>query len=328
MKISCDVIKDILPLYVEDMVSEDTKNLVREHISGCPECTDEMSRLCASAKVPEDADARSLKLVEKKMRRQKRWTAVTAIILVITILTGLGMFLFVPVWLTAEEAVEYVVQVEDGNLKFKFTDLATGWMNGSYTTHGGKSGGKTSYVWYLCDMTRYRVLTDLLFPELKEGTNQATMEGYMYLFAYDRDGNVKENAGKFNLYYLDITDGTVETVLWDAGEDVPEHQIFSTYAWAEHAWCLRSLFFVVLAVWVVLTVAAVLLRKHGGARWMKTAAVIFGSCTAALLLVTNGRFLAVDADDLNMKLCCIWCMTVLFVLSVQCIRKLHAVKLG
>ena len=38
MKISCSVIRDILPLYVENMVSEDTKEIVEEHIKDCEEC--------------------------------------------------------------------------------------------------------------------------------------------------------------------------------------------------------------------------------------------------------------------------------------------------
>ena len=32
MKISCDVIRDLLPLYVEDMLSNYIKNIVDEHI--------------------------------------------------------------------------------------------------------------------------------------------------------------------------------------------------------------------------------------------------------------------------------------------------------
>ena len=32
MKISCNVIRDILPLYAEDLASEDTKRLVDDHL--------------------------------------------------------------------------------------------------------------------------------------------------------------------------------------------------------------------------------------------------------------------------------------------------------
>ena len=31
-KINCNVIQDILPLYIDDVVSDDTKELVEEHL--------------------------------------------------------------------------------------------------------------------------------------------------------------------------------------------------------------------------------------------------------------------------------------------------------
>ena len=37
-KISCNVIGDLLPLYVDGAVSEDTKKLVEEHLAECEEC--------------------------------------------------------------------------------------------------------------------------------------------------------------------------------------------------------------------------------------------------------------------------------------------------
>ena len=34
----CNLIKDILPLYVENMVSADTREFVSEHLEHCEEC--------------------------------------------------------------------------------------------------------------------------------------------------------------------------------------------------------------------------------------------------------------------------------------------------
>mgnify|MGYP000917943018 FL=1 len=45
MKISCDVIRDLLPLYVEDMLSNDSKNIVDEHIEQCENCSEELKKL-------------------------------------------------------------------------------------------------------------------------------------------------------------------------------------------------------------------------------------------------------------------------------------------
>lgn len=37
-KIACDVIKDLLPLYVDDVCSEKTKDFIEEHMAVCEEC--------------------------------------------------------------------------------------------------------------------------------------------------------------------------------------------------------------------------------------------------------------------------------------------------
>lgn len=40
-KISCDIIKDILPLYLDGVVSNATKEMVEEHLSACNSCRKE-----------------------------------------------------------------------------------------------------------------------------------------------------------------------------------------------------------------------------------------------------------------------------------------------
>ena len=40
-KISCHIIQDILPLYVDGIVSEDTKEMVEEHLRECESCRKE-----------------------------------------------------------------------------------------------------------------------------------------------------------------------------------------------------------------------------------------------------------------------------------------------
>ena len=40
-QISCNVIKDILPLYLDDVVSQDTREMVEEHLESCDACRKE-----------------------------------------------------------------------------------------------------------------------------------------------------------------------------------------------------------------------------------------------------------------------------------------------
>jgi len=49
MKISCNIIRDLLPLYAEDLASEDTRALVDNHLCDCESCTEflkEIKKVC------------------------------------------------------------------------------------------------------------------------------------------------------------------------------------------------------------------------------------------------------------------------------------------
>jgi hypothetical protein len=45
MKTDCGVIRDLLPLYADDVCSEASRQMVEEHLSGCPACTEILGRL-------------------------------------------------------------------------------------------------------------------------------------------------------------------------------------------------------------------------------------------------------------------------------------------
>ena len=42
MKLSCNVIRDLLPLYAENLTSEESNALVDEHLCGCDECAKQL----------------------------------------------------------------------------------------------------------------------------------------------------------------------------------------------------------------------------------------------------------------------------------------------
>lgn len=51
MKNECSIVRDILPLYLENMVSDETETFVKEHLKDCPECTAELEALKAGSKI-------------------------------------------------------------------------------------------------------------------------------------------------------------------------------------------------------------------------------------------------------------------------------------
>ena len=78
MNTECSIVKDLLPLYVEDMVAEETAQFVKEHIEKCPECRAELERLDSGASIPTIEDKptpepdtkKSFKKIMQRINRQ------------------------------------------------------------------------------------------------------------------------------------------------------------------------------------------------------------------------------------------------------------------
>lgn len=73
MKNECSVVKDLLPLYFEGIVSEDTAESVREHLFGCPVCSAEFAAF-QEQKIPvmdAESEALPLKAVKRKFRAKR-----------------------------------------------------------------------------------------------------------------------------------------------------------------------------------------------------------------------------------------------------------------
>ena len=73
MKITCNIIEDLLPLYVDDMVSEDSRQLVEEHLKMCPACRkmqEEMQRENRLTAAPKGNNSIQINKTEADMRNE------------------------------------------------------------------------------------------------------------------------------------------------------------------------------------------------------------------------------------------------------------------
>ena len=93
MKNECNIIRDILPLYAEDMVSADTSAFVEEHLTKCAECRAELNKM----KTPSDFeplatdiqvnDAEPLKTIKKKwVKRNRLMIGATALVTALVVM--------------------------------------------------------------------------------------------------------------------------------------------------------------------------------------------------------------------------------------------------
>ena len=66
----CNLVKDLLPLYVDGALSEDSRALVERHLKGCPSCAEEAEKL--KAPVPEERALAALKADEQQTNDRKQ----------------------------------------------------------------------------------------------------------------------------------------------------------------------------------------------------------------------------------------------------------------
>lgn len=90
MKKECSIVRDVLPLYLENMVSEDTAVFVKEHLENCSDCAAEWEGLKAGKQADEARtlqrrhDAEVIKAVSRKIaRRTIKAVAVVCLVFVV-----------------------------------------------------------------------------------------------------------------------------------------------------------------------------------------------------------------------------------------------------
>ena len=91
-KIDCNIIRDLLPLYEDNVASQETQELIRAHLVDCLDCREELRKMRTPISLPpaedEEAVKRFLEYREEVRRKQngKIIRFVTAVTAVVTVL--------------------------------------------------------------------------------------------------------------------------------------------------------------------------------------------------------------------------------------------------
>lgn len=95
-KISCNIIKDLLPLYVDGILSEETTKMVEYHLETCKDCQKEyevMRRelILPSAPSVQEESGKALKGLKRRIKINRIITAAIAAIITAVIITSACM---------------------------------------------------------------------------------------------------------------------------------------------------------------------------------------------------------------------------------------------
>ncbi len=127
MSNQCNIIKDILPLYVEDMVSTDTREFVSEHLEHCVDCHAEFERMRKPADFIPDPDIVPLKRIKKDLFIKRLQTIFFTAILACAIVTVIFGILTAPNFFPYSDSLVNVIDSPNGNVIITFDNQVTGY---------------------------------------------------------------------------------------------------------------------------------------------------------------------------------------------------------
>ncbi len=151
-KIDCEVIEDLLPVYVENMASDSSVKLVEEHLKECEGCKNLEQRMRSEIVLPEFTETGALKRLRSGLFRKE----VTAAILTALIMLALLVFWIVHMHAPLEKAYEHIREClevtvtpeEDIMLSVEELDCIV-------TIEGSINAGEENAVYVTCHTTKW-----------------------------------------------------------------------------------------------------------------------------------------------------------------------------
>ena len=211
-KKNCDLVKDLLPLYAENMCSEESCKTVAAHLADCAACSEELKKMKTEVRVKADDDIAVIKKIRRKIRIAK---VVVGVIVGAVVMFCLWLLAF---WLlNTPEEMDYNRYGLAENVTVELDDNGDLWLvrqgiaqtaDGVYMTRSDENGnhfGDGSFD-----------------KETKCGIGYTLMQRKIDRFAYaDLSGekpirmlicNINENDVQYVFYYE--AEANVEHVIW------------------------------------------------------------------------------------------------------------------
>jgi len=275
MKIQCEIIRDILPLYAEDMVSQPTREMVEEHLEECEDCAKELNVLRTQS-APTESGITALKRVKDAIRRRRVLSVLTVFFLLATLLIGGALMLDAQVYLSAEKAVEEI-WIEGDTVRIRWNEgiIATG---SQYYTEDPGNYAVVAWTNLLNIMVPpQRVPYEELDEEVKQYFSKEEYE------SMDSTSTYTVNDGDHvNFWYYDMASGDV-TLLLDGKQPYPEQALY------RDSNRIRAYTFGLTGVCVFLAALGICFRRRWYGKMAMRMAIVTGSCALSSVIVTAGQ---------------------------------------
>lgn len=112
-KMNCKVIGDLLPLYLDGVCSDETTEMVEEHLNGCEECKKNLEYMKSDMSISEERDAEVIKKVKRRIRIEKLVVTLIGIFIAVSLLFVGGMRLLTTQVIMNDELTKDNLKIEE-----------------------------------------------------------------------------------------------------------------------------------------------------------------------------------------------------------------------
>ncbi|MGM9975061.1 MAG: zf-HC2 domain-containing protein [Clostridiaceae bacterium] len=166
-KITCSVIEDMLPLYKEELLSEDSKVLVEEHLKECSKCQAYLKDLNSTINSTEDSskglgtilgsstnnseglleesDKAPLLAIRRKLEYKKLLTIACSVVIAIIFMLAVYVHLTTPILLPYSENLITINKLDNGALMATLSPEVAGYEIDSFTDGRSESNEDPYY---------------------------------------------------------------------------------------------------------------------------------------------------------------------------------------
>ena len=181
-KISCNIIRDILPLYLDGVVSDDTEKMVEEHLKECDQCRNEAVKLKQDVVLPASksvrlAETEVVKGLKRKLFRKKVLVSAVSVILTIAVLSGICSYMALTKTCVAYDSGKVQIQEEDGALYVVYQGDDLGGTVGFDPVEVTIDGKEQNVFTFYCYTTLWSEYIESIF----DGETEKTQERIMYV---------------------------------------------------------------------------------------------------------------------------------------------------
>lgn len=208
-EVECGVIRDLLPLYEDGAASEETTQLVREHIKDCPACREELRKMRVPVSMPAEEDG---ELWERYKRRQEQLRRKK------NIRTTCVLFLLAA---TVMFCLCYALIPRNWNQVSGMTEPDR--VMGTYTHTTFQSGSPELDIWWL-NNTSGTAVTGIVMDVLDGAAYRAELGNLLsYIPFLPQNTSVEGHDGSIVLDLVKGNDTFANVILYNMGKDCEVH---------------------------------------------------------------------------------------------------------